>query len=67
MTCPKWRCAQAQKLGSVTLLAFCRQRGLVAPRISTATTPGGGVDGIGFDGRGLGESVSLISTYECNE
>jgi hypothetical protein len=31
----------------------------------TATTLGGGVGGIGFDGRGLGESVSLISTYEC--
>lgn len=39
----------------------------MAPRISTATTLGGGVDGIGFDGRGLGEGVSLISTYESND
>lgn len=30
-------------------------------------TLGGGVDGIGFDGRGLGEDVSLISANECNE
>lgn len=40
-----------------------RQRdGFVVPRISTAMTFGGGVAGIGFDGRGFGEEgVSLIS------
>ncbi|HWX43854.1 MAG TPA: hypothetical protein VNY52_00860, partial [Solirubrobacteraceae bacterium] len=44
-----------------------QRRGFVEPRISTATTLGGAVAGIGFDGRGLGEGgVSLISTYQCN-
>ncbi len=30
-------------------------------------TLGGGVAGIGFDGRGLGEGVSVIPANECND
>ncbi len=50
------------------MLGEDQREGFAEPRISTATTLGGAVGGIGFDGRGLGEGgVSLISTHKCND
>jgi hypothetical protein len=52
----------------MTTRNYSQRGGFVEPRISTATTLGGATEGIGFDGRGLGDGgVSLISAHKCND